>query len=96
MDKALFNDLSRSIKEAGQIRRGKRRAARVHRINALDVRAIRTKTGLSQNSFAALMGVSVRTLQNWEQGRRKPHGPAVSLLRIVRSEPRVAVRALNP
>lgn len=95
MDKALFNDLTKSIKEAGQIRRGARRAARAHRITALDVRAIRTKTGLSQTSFATLMGVSVRTLQNWEQGRRQPRGPAVSLLRIVRSEPRVAVRALN-
>jgi putative transcriptional regulator len=95
MDKALFEELTRSIKEAGEIRRGKRRPARVQRIDALDIKAIRAKTGLSQSGFASLMGVSVRTLQNWEQGRRKPHGPAVSLLRIVRSEPRVAVRALN-
>jgi len=41
-----------------------------------DVKEIRGKTGLSQSAFAGLLGVSVRTLQEWEQGRRKPHGPA--------------------
>lgn len=52
-----------------------------------DVRVIREGTGLSQFAFAALMGVSVRTLQDWEQGRRKPSGPAYSLLRVAQRHP---------
>ncbi len=54
-----------------------------------DVRAIRARVGLSQSAFAALLGVSVRTLQDWEQGRRKPRGPALALLRIVAKHPEV-------
>ncbi len=56
---------------------------------------MREKTGLSQSEFALLMGVSVRTLQNREQGRRRPHGPAVALLRIVDHDPELALRALT-
>jgi len=52
-----------------------------------DIRAIREGTGLSQSAFAARLGVSVRTLQDWEQGRRKPTGPALSLLRIAERRP---------
>jgi len=57
-----------------------------------DVVAIRQKTGLSQAGFAALMGVSVRTLQDWEQGRRKPSGPASALLRVTARHPQVLAR----
>ncbi len=52
-----------------------------------NVKAVRKKTGLSQNAFAGLIGVSVRTLQEWEQGRRKPRGPAKALLRIAFRHP---------
>ena len=52
-------------------------------------RAIRTKLKLSQSAFAGLMGVSLRTVQDWEQGRRKPSGPAVALLRIAEQNPKV-------
>jgi len=51
------------------------------------VKVVREKTGLSQNAFAGLIGVSVRTLQEWEQGRRKPRGPAMALLRIAFRHP---------
>ena len=54
-----------------------------------DVKAVREKVGVSQSAFAALLGVSARTLQDWEQGRRKPSGPARSLLRIVERHPEV-------
>ncbi|MBW2704621.1 MAG: type II toxin-antitoxin system MqsA family antitoxin [Deltaproteobacteria bacterium] len=57
--------------------------------NPEDVKAIRTRLGLSQSAFAALLGVSKRTLQDWEQGRRKPRGPACSLLRIVDRHPEI-------
>jgi putative transcriptional regulator len=52
-----------------------------------EVQAIREATGLSQSAFAALLGVSVRTLQDWEQHRRKPTGAALSLLRIAEKRP---------
>jgi putative transcriptional regulator len=51
--------------------------------------AIRAKLKLSQSAFAGLMGVSLRTLQDWEQGRRKPSGPAEALLRIAEQKPEV-------
>jgi putative transcriptional regulator len=50
---------------------------------------IRTKLALSQSAFAGLMGVSLRTVQDWEQGRRKPSGPALALLRIAEQKPDV-------
>jgi len=56
------------------------------------VREIRTRLKLSQSEFASLMGVSVRTIQDWEQGRRRPRGPAVALLRIAEQEPEVFAR----
>lgn len=95
MDKALFEELTESLKEAGRIRRGSQSAARSFAFDALDVKAIRERTGLSQGRFALLMGVSVKTLQNWEQGRRQPQGPAESLLRIVKNDPQGAMKALH-
>jgi putative transcriptional regulator len=50
---------------------------------------IRAKLKLSQSAFAGLMGVSIRTVQDWEQGRRKPSGPAIALLRIAEKKPEV-------
>lgn len=56
-----------------------------------DVVKVRNKLNLSQSAFAAFMGVSVRTLQEWEQGRRHPSGPALSLLRIAEKHPEVFI-----
>lgn len=50
---------------------------------------IRSKLKLSQSAFAGLLGVSMRTLQDWEQGRRSPQGPAIALLRIAEQHPEV-------
>jgi len=95
MDEKLFNELSASIREAGAIKRGTKRASRSVEFADVDVQAIRVKTGLSQSQFAALLEVSPATLKNWEQGRRHPTGPARALLRIVSAKPRLALEALH-
>lgn len=59
-----------------------------------DVRAIRQRLGLSQEQFAARYGFSVETIRNYEQGHRKPQGPARVLLRVIASEPDAVTRAL--
>ena len=56
---------------------------------------IRERTSLSQSEFAQLIGVSVKTLQNWEQDRRRPTGPAAALLRIIEHDPALAVKAIH-
>jgi len=56
------------------------------------VREIRQRLSLSQTAFAGLMGVSLRTVQDWEQGRREPSGPAKSLLRIAEQHPEVFIQ----
>lgn len=58
------------------------------KVVASPVTEARSATGLSQSQFAALLGVSVRTLQGWEQGRKQPSGAARTLLAIARSNPR--------
>jgi putative transcriptional regulator len=95
MDKKLFSDLVTSLRQAGQIAQGKRKPSRAYRFSTSRVKAIRARTRLSQSEFALLMGVSVKTLQNWEQARRQPRGPAAALLRIVEREPEMVVRALH-
>jgi len=56
--------------------------------NVPSVANIRERTGLSQSEFARLIGVSIRTLQDWEQGRRAPSGPARALLALAHKNPR--------
>ncbi len=83
----LFDELLSSVREGGEILRGERAPARAFQIEEPDIRGLREKHGLSQPQFAALMGISVGTLRNWEQGRRKPEGSARVLLRVVESHP---------
>lgn len=95
MKAAMFEELLGSVREGGAILRGQKKAARQFVVEAATVRAIRERTSLSQPEFAELIGVSVKTLQNWEQHRRRPTGPAAALLRIIASEPKMAVRAIH-
>ncbi|MES2706516.1 MAG: NadS family protein [Verrucomicrobiota bacterium] len=90
-----FDRLCESIKQAGEIRRSLRKPARVFHHSTPDVKAIRERLGLSQSRFAAMIGVSSRTLQNWEQGRREPEGPAKALLRVVDHQPEAVLHALH-
>ena len=78
------DDLLESVR---QMKAG--RAARVTEISVSPIVAARNAVGLSQARFAALLGVSVRTLQEWEQGRRLPSGAAKTLLRVAEKHPEV-------
>ena len=91
----MFNELTQSIKEAGKIRRGQKKPSRVFRYKAVDIKKIRRKVNASQAELAHMIGVSVRTLQNWEQGRRKPRGPARALLKVFDESPKEVVKALS-
>jgi putative transcriptional regulator len=95
MKQRMFDRLLQSVREGGAILRGEDNAARRIVLGSPEVRAIREKTNLSQSEFAHLIGVSVKTLQNWEQDRRRPTGPAMALLRILAQEPKLAVEAIH-
>jgi putative transcriptional regulator len=68
---------------------------RIYEVPDTDVRAIREAAAVSQAEFARLIGINVRTLQNWEQGRSRPTGAARALLKIVASNPKSAMNALH-
>ena len=95
MKATMFEELLGSVREGGAILRGEKKASRRFAVQAAGVRAIREGTSLSQSEFAELIGVSVKTLQNWEQDRRRPTGPAAALLRIIAHEPKLAIRAIH-
>jgi putative transcriptional regulator len=95
MDKTLFADLVSSLQEAQAISKGKATASRRFTVATPDAKAVREQTGLSQSEFAKLMRVSVKTLQNWEQHRRSPTGPAAALLKIVATAPELALKSLH-
>lgn len=95
MEEKMFNELLESVKEMDKILKGKKRPSRKFVFKEPVVKFIREQTGLSQKDFARLMGVSKRTLENWEQGRRRPTGPARALLKIVATDPKGALRALH-
>lgn len=95
MKKALFEELLESVKQAGRIHRGETAPSREYVFKPEDVRAIRAKLGKSQTEFSRMIGVSVDTLQNWEQGRRQPVGPARALLVVAARAPKVVERALT-
>ncbi len=87
MKDELFEELKKSIKQGGQILKGKKKASREFSFDNPDPKQIRERLGLSQNKFAQLLGISTSTLQNWEQGRRKPEGPAKVLLNVAAKYP---------
>jgi putative transcriptional regulator len=90
-----FDDLVASIKEAGKIRRGEAKPAREIVFKPADIKAVRLGLGKSQLEFALMIGVSVATLRNWEQGRRTPDGPAMALLRVAAKNPKAVAMALS-
>lgn len=95
MKKAAFNELLKSVSDAGAYLRGNRKAAvKIDRLSSDSIAAIRARLGLSQAKFASVLGISLDTLQNWEQGRRKPTGAAKVLLRVAAMHPEVVLEAV--
>jgi putative transcriptional regulator len=95
MKDELFQQLAASMKEGGAILRGTKQAARETQLDWPDPKAVREKLGLSQAQFAALIGISPRTLQNWEQGHRRPEGTARALLRVAERHPQAVLESLH-
>ena len=95
MEDKLFAKLIESASQAADIVRGEREPSRSFEMSSDIVREIRKSTGLSQEKFAALFHISVGTLRNWEQGRRRPDGPAAALLIAIKNDPEHVVAALN-
>lgn len=95
MKTELFNELLQSVKEAAAIERGTLKASRTFEVKtANDVVRVRNRLGLSQNKFARLLGISENTLQNWEQGRRKPGGAAKVLLKVAARHPQIILEVV--
>ena len=95
MKESAFRELLTSVRQAGRIRRGALKSSRTTTFRPADVKAVRSKLGASQPEFALMIGVSVATLRNWEQGRRTPEGPALALLRVAAKNPEAVASALH-
>ena len=92
----LFDELVASVREGGAILRGETAPARAFVVDGPNVKRIRANYRLSQNEFAALLGISVKTLRNWEQGRRTPEGPARVLLQVAARHPDAVWDVVRP
>ncbi len=95
MNKEMLNEPQESVHEMGENVNGNKHASRSFDYPNPEVKSIRNRLGVSQEKFAVILGVSKRTVENWEQGRRQPAGAARSLLRIVEADPEHAVRVLS-
>jgi putative transcriptional regulator len=94
MSKA-FTEISEGLKDAANHAKGKKSRVVVHTPEALNVRAIREKTGMSQERFCATFGISIGTLRHWEQGLRTPRGTARVLLKVVDQNPKAVIAAVK-
>jgi len=95
MKNKAFKDLLKSIDQARKIHNGKLSPGRVFKFNPVAVANIRKRLHVSQAEFAYMIGVSIDTLQNWEQGRRRPEGPALALLKVAEFSPETVMKALH-
>ena len=95
MKKKLFEELLESVRQGGAILRGETKPSRIFHLDQPDVRSIRDRYGLTQPKFADLLGISVSTLRNWEQGRRKPEGAARVLLLVAAKYPEAVLEVVQ-
>jgi putative transcriptional regulator len=96
MKDELFRELEASVREGGEILRGETSPSRAFVMGHPDVKGLRDSFQLSQVDFAALLGISVKTLRNWEQGRRLPEGPARVLLQVAAKHPEAVWDTVRP
>jgi putative transcriptional regulator len=96
MKNELFDELVTSVREGGAILRGKSAPSRAFKIDAPNIKRIRAGYNLSQKEFATLLGISLATLRNWEQGRREPEGAAKILLQVAARHPDVVWDVVKP
>lgn len=89
-----YSSIQKGLKEAVTHQRGKSRGVKTYTPSEIDVQALRKRIGLTQEEFAAKFSVSLGTLRHWERGDRKPHGPALVLLRVIEKDERAVLRAL--
>jgi putative transcriptional regulator len=92
MKMEIFEELLESVHEGAGILKNKIKPSRKFDIKSNEIKEIRLKHNLTQDKFAELLGISTGTLKNWEQGRRKPTGPANVLLIIAERNPEVLFR----
>ena len=90
-----FKEFLKSIDQAKEIIDGKRKPSRVFKYTPMRVKKIRLQLKQSQNAFSHMLGISVATLRNWEQGRRVPEGPAQALLKVAAVNPKAVLEALH-
>jgi putative transcriptional regulator len=95
MKKNDFDELLASVKEAGQIKKGIAVPSRRFEFSSMNIKKVRRSLNVSQNTFSRMIGVSINTLQNWEQGRREPDGPARALLIVAEKNPDAVYTALH-
>jgi putative transcriptional regulator len=93
----LADDIAQGLESAIAYVRGDRKGVREHlvKVPLVDVKALRQRLGLTQREFAQRFSFSVRSVQNWEQGRRTPEGPARVLLTVIDREPQAVLRAIG-
>jgi putative transcriptional regulator len=97
MKKQVFDDLVRSVRDMSGHMRGERvKGVRERIIPDPEPRKVRAITKLSQREFAAVIGMPLRTVQNWEQKRTRPAGSARALLRAIEKDPDHVLQALKP
>ena len=94
MSKA-YTEISAGLEDAISHAKGNKSRAKVHRPEPIDVKAIREKTGMSQQRFCATFGISLGTLRHWEQGLRTPRGAARVLLKVVKNNPKAVTRVID-
>lgn len=95
MKKNDFDELLASVSEAGKIKRGQLSPSRRFTFTPMDIKKIRRTLNVTQTAFSRMIGVSIDTLQNWEQGRRAPEGPARALLVVASKNPQAVLAALH-
>lgn len=90
-----FTEIAADLKDATEHAKGKHSGVVEHSLGHIDVKAIREKTGMSQERFCATFGISLGTLRHWEQGLRSPRGAARVLLKVVEQNPKAVIDAVG-